>query len=252
MAGPIVAGNWKMNTTLAEARDLAARMRRALDQVAGVTKVVCPPFVSLAAVAEVIAGSTIQLGAQNMHFEPKGAYTGEVSASMLASLCRFVLLGHSERRQHFSETDETVNRKVKAALGAGLRPVLCVGERLEEREQGRAAAVVEQQVRAGLAGVGSPDALVLAYEPVWAIGTGRAATPETAQEMMSHLRGVLGSLYGTKGAAGVPLLYGGSVSPDNAPGFLRQLDVDGALVGGASLDAEAFVRIVRAAAEAKT
>lgn len=247
----IIAGNWKMNTTLAEARDLATRMRPGLDAVSGVEKVVCPPFISLAAVGEVLKGSSIRLGAQNMHHEEKGAFTGEVSPLMLAGLCQYVILGHSERRQYFGETDEAVNKKVRAALKAGLRPILCVGEQLAEREQGRAEAVVERQVRGGLAGVESLDTVAIAYEPVWAIGTGRAATPDVAQAVMVHIRRVLAALHGAQAAASVPLLYGGSVSPANAADFLREKDIHGALVGGASLNADSFVQIARKAAEAK-
>ena len=249
MPTSIIAGNWKMNTTLQEAKALVAAMKPRLEAVGGVQKVLCPPFVSLAAVAEMLRGSSIRVGAQNMHHEDKGAYTGEVSPLMLADLCQFVILGHSERRHILGETDEFVNQKMKRAHKAGLRPILCVGEQLHEREQGRAEAVVEAQLQDSLAGIESSDDLVVAYEPVWAIGTGRAATPDVAKSMTAHVRNVLASLYGADGASEVPLLYGGSVSPDNISKFMRGPDINGALVGGASLDADSFVEIVQKASQ---
>ena len=245
-----IAGNWKMNTTVAEATDLVASMRGPLEEVPGVDKIVCPPFVSLTAVAEVLRGSEVALGAQNMYHESQGAYTGEVSPEMLAGICRYVIVGHSERRQLFGETDHDINLKVRAAAAAGLRPILCVGEQLPQREEGRAEEVVEAQLRSCLAQVRDAAGLVVAYEPVWAIGTGMAATPEVAQGMMSHLRGALASIYGSGVAGGVPLLYGGSVNPDNVSDFLGLGDVDGALVGGASLSPDSFVEIVRKATPA--
>ena len=245
MPTPIVAGNWKMNTTLDEALALVSQMREDLDAVAGVEKVVCPPFVSLAVVKGILKGTSIGLGAQNMHHEEKGAFTGEVSPAMLAELCRYVILGHSERRQHFGETDETVNRKVVAALKAGLRPILCVGERLEQREAGTAEQVVVRQLQGALEGVASADALVVAYEPVWAIGTGVAATAQDAEAMMGAIRRTLSELYGEAAAREVPLLYGGSVTADNVAEYAGQPNVDGALVGGASLNAASFVEIAR-------
>ena len=249
MPTPIIAGNWKMNTTLQEAKELVTQMRLGLEAVEGVHKVVCPPFVSLAAIAETLRGSTISLGAQDVYPEEQGAYTGEVSPIMLADICHFVIVGHSERRQLFDETDEFINRKVKAAFKAGLTPILCVGERLEEREQGRAEGVVEGQLGDCLSGVDSPGDLVVAYEPVWAIGAGRAATPDMAQGMMAHVRSVLAARYGGHAASDVPLLYGGSVNPANISQFVREKDIDGALVGGASLDAGSFVEIVQKAAQ---
>ena len=250
MGDPIIAGNWKMNTTVAEARELARRIRPGLDAIPGVEKVVCPPFVSLAAVGDVLDGSSVAVGAQDMYYEASGAYTGEVSPEMLAGLCRFVILGHSERRHVFGETDASVGKKVVAAAEAGLRPILCVGEKLDEREDGLADVVVEQQVRLGLARMELPGDLVVAYEPVWAIGTGRAATPEDAQAMMAHLRQILSAQYGQSTADRLGLLYGGSVTAENVADFARQRDVDGALVGGASLKADSFVELVRNAAEA--
>ena len=250
MPTPIVAGNWKMNTTIEEAAGLASAMVRGLDAIQGVEKVVCPPFVSLSAVADILRGSTVALGAQNMHHEAEGAFTGEVSPAMLASVCRFVILGHSERRQFFGETDELVSLKVQAAVRVGLRPIICVGEQLNEREAGRAEQVVEGQVRASLSGVAGSEGLVVAYEPVWAIGTGMAATAEIAGGMMSRIRDVLASLYGAGPVSDVPLLYGGSVNPGNADAFMEQGDVNGALVGGASLDPESFVSIAGSVAGA--
>ena len=249
MGNPIIAGNWKMNTTLGGATELAEGMKAGLEAIDDVEVVVCPPFVALAAVGEVLRGSSIRLGAQDMHHEASGAFTGEVSPAMLAGLCQYVILGHSERRQLFGETDAGVARKVEAARGAGLRPIMCVGERLEEREDGIAEIVVEQQVKVGLARLPSPGDLVLAYEPVWAIGTGRAATPEDAEAMMAHIRATLASRYGDEAASAVPLLYGGSVTDENVAEFVRQPDVDGTLVGGASLKADAFVQLVRNAAQ---
>ncbi len=248
----IVAGNWKMNTDLEEATRLAAALRSRLDAIEGVGKVVCPPFVSLSVVAEALRGSTVAVGAQNMHYEAKGAFTGEIAPAMLAGLCQYVILGHSERRQLFGETDDAVSLKARAAQDAGLVPIVCVGETLDEREAGQAEAVVQSQLTNSLAGVNTPATLIVAYEPVWAIGTGRAATPDVAQEVMAVLRSTLARLYGAGPAAGVPLLYGGSVNPDNALEFMRLPDVDGALVGGASLDADSFVGIVERAAQAAT
>ncbi len=251
MAIPLIAGNWKMNTTLAEARQLVAEMRPGLEEVEGIQKAVCPPFVSLATVAEMLQGSSVRVGAQNMFHEESGAFTGEVSPSMLADICQMVILGHSERRSLFGETDQIVNSKLKAANAVGLRPILCVGERLEELERGTADAVVEGQLRSCLDGVDSADDLIVAYEPVWAIGTGRAATPDIAQSMMGRIRVVLASLYGADAASNVSLLYGGSANADNISEFMREKDVDGALVGGASLDTASFVEIVKRGAEVK-
>ena len=248
MSPIIIAGNWKMNMTVAEARDLVAAMIPGLEAVAEVVSVVFPPFVALETIGGLLRSTDVGLGAQNLHYEDKGAFTGEVSASMLAALCEFVIVGHSERRHVFGESDEAVGRKVEAAQRAGLRPVLCVGERLGERESGSAEAVVERQLRWGLANAGSPDGLVVAYEPVWAIGTGRAATPDDAQLMMASIRATLASVYDAAAAADVPLLYGGSVTADNVAELMSQDDVNGALVGGASLVAEGFVELVRNAA----
>ena len=251
MPNPIVAGNWKMNTTIHEATRLAVQVRDGYDAVAGPEVVVCPPFVSLMAVRDALQGSTIKVGAQNMHSETSGSFTGEVAASMLQGVCDYVILGHSERRRIFGETDESVNSKVKAAFAHGLRPILCVGETLEQREAGRAGSVVAQQIRGALAGVVDITGLLVAYEPVWAIGTGMAATPEIAAEIMGGtVQASLTALYGEP-AANVPLLYGGSVNPENVAGFAAQGCIHGALVGGASLQAGQFLEIARLMKQAK-
>ena len=251
MRTPIIAGNWKMNTTVAEAVGLVRAMREALDGIEGVEKVLCPPFVSLMAVRDIIGGSSIGLGAQNMYFEEKGAYTGEISPPMLAGLCRYVILGHSERRGYFGESDEIVNRKVLAALAAGLTPILCVGEDLEENEAGRTGEVVTRQVSKALTGVSSPGGLVVAYEPIWAIGTGRAATAEEANATIGVIRSVLAGLYDGEVAGATRIQYGGSVSSSNIAELMGQPEIDGALVGGASLKAAEFVSIVEQSARAK-
>ena len=251
MPTPIIAGNWKMNTSLDEAKALVSEMKPDLEAISGVTKVLCPPFVHLTTVNGLIEDTSIKLGAQNMYFEEKGAFTGEVSPAMLVPLCQYVILGHSERRNVMGESDFLINKKVKAAFSAGLHPILCLGERLEEREEGKAEDVVANQLKQGLEAIPSPGGLVVAYEPVWAIGTGRAATPDTAQSMMAHVRRILSILYGEGLARDVPLLYGGSVTPENVGPFVQEPDVNGALVGGASLKAGDFVDIVRQTARAK-
>ena len=247
----VVAGNWKMNTTVAEAVALAAGVKEGAATVGGVELVLCPPFVSLAAVRDAVAGSAVKVGAQNMHFQESGAFTGEVSPGMLQGLCDYVILGHSERRQMFGETDESVNLKVKAAQAAGLKPILCVGESLEQREQGKAADVISGQVRAGLEGVSGASGLIIAYEPIWAIGTGQSATPETAAEIMGGailetLRSVL-----PEAADSIPLLYGGSMNPSNAGEYAAQDCIHGGLVGGAALQADQFLQVAAAVAAAK-
>jgi len=240
-----------MNTTIAEAIDLAIGVRKGLGSLSGLGVILCPPFVSLAAVQQAVQGSLIKVGAQNMHSEASGAFTGEVSPLMLQGICDYVILGHSERRQLFGETDSLVNRKVRAAFQNRLRPILCVGETLEQREGGQAGSVVVEQLRVGLADVVAITGLVVAYEPVWAIGTGRAATPETAAEVMGGtVLDTLRSLFGDA-ADHVPLLYGGSVNPGNAAGFMAQDCIHGALVGGASLQAPQFVEIAQTTARAK-
>ena len=249
MSTPMIAGNWKMNTTLSEANQLVSEMRSVLDKIEGVEKVVCPPFISLAAVRDLIKDSSIKLGAQNLYFEEKGAYTGEISPLMLAELCEFVIIGHSERRQYFNETGEIVNKKIQAALKAGLKPILCIGERLEENEAGRTEEVVTEQLRSSLAGIDYPGGFIIAYEPVWAIGTGKAATGRQADKTISLIRHHIAELYGETATQDVRILYGGSVTAANAAEFMQQPEIDGALVGGASLKANEFLSIVRQTAE---
>lgn len=243
----LVAGNWKMNTDLVSAKALAQALAEAVNTDSAVQVAVCPPAISLDAVFGGLRGSNIRVGAQNMHFEEKGAYTGEVSAAMLRSVgCHYVILGHSERRQYFGETDAGVNKKTKQALAHDLVPIVCVGETLTEREAGREQDVVRTQVLGALDGVtlASADALVVAYEPVWAIGTGVVATPDQAQAMHAFIRGLLRDLYGTALADAIHILYGGSMKPGNADALCSQPDVNGGLVGGASLKADSFAQII--------
>ena len=249
MRVPLIAGNWKMNTTVGEAIKLVKEMLPRLDEIDGVEKVLCPPFVSLAALKELIKGSSIKLGAQNLYFEEKGAYTGEISPLMLANLCEFVIIGHSERRQYFGESGELIGKKVLAALKVGLKPILCIGERLEENEAGRTEEVVTEQLRSSLAEVKKLDGLTIAYEPVWAIGTGKAATGGQANETISLIRHFISQLYNRSVAQSLRILYGGSVTADNTNEFIKQPGIDGALVGGASLDAEQFLSIVKQTSE---
>jgi triosephosphate isomerase len=247
---PLVAGNWKLNKTATEAYKLVAEMLPCLRIVKGVEKLVCPPFTALMAVSRLIKDTDIRLGAQDMYWEDKGAFTGEISAPMLAEFCQYVILGHSERRTYFGETNETVSRKVRAALMHALNPLVCVGETLEENQAGRAAGVVSRQVHEAFVGVDVLDAskIVIAYEPIWAIGTGRAATAEGVNTLIRNvIRPTLGGLFGEEVAQGVRILYGGSVDPGNAAQFFRQPEIDGALVGGASLKARSFIEIVEAA-----
>lgn len=252
MRRKFVAGNWKMNNTLAEARQLLTELTLALGELESIERAVCPPFTALSLAAEMLEGTGIGVGAQNMHWEAKGAFTGEISPPMVAELCQYVIIGHSERRQYFGETDETVNRKVKAALEHGLTPIVCIGESLEENQAGKTGEVVSRQVRQGLAGLTPEQArrLVLAYEPIWAIGTGLAATPEDANAIHRDVvRAALAEMFGPQVADAVRIQYGGSVKPENAAAFFAQSDIDGALVGGASLKAASFVEIARLAAE---
>ncbi len=247
---PFVCGNWKMNGTVSEAEALATGVRRLTGSVRGVEVGVAPPTVALTAVAKRLEGSTVRLAAQAVHPAASGAYTGEVSTAMLASVsCTHALVGHSERRQYNGIDDAAAADRVAALLGGGVSPLLCVGERLDEREAGAALEVVGRQVRAGLAPVGPDDVdrVVLAYEPVWAIGTGKTATPAQAQEVHAFIRGLLKEVLGVEAAAGMRILYGGSVKPANAAELMGQPDIDGALVGGASLNDESFAAIVRAA-----
>ena len=248
---PVIAGNWKMNTTIDQATALVKEMKDSLNSIIGVEKVLCPPFISLAVVKGLLWKSSIQLGAQNMYFEEKGAYTGEISPAMLAGLCQFVILGHSERRHYFGESDELVNKKVKAALKVGLKPIICVGETLEQREAGRTEDVVTTQTKGALEGIAASADIVIAYEPVWAIGTGRAASGEAANTTILIIRGTLASLYGSNIAQARRIQYGGSVTAQNIAEFIRQPEIDGALVGGASLKAAEFVSMVEQAAAIK-
>jgi triosephosphate isomerase (TIM) len=247
---PIIAGNWKMNTTIAEGLALVDEMLPRLQAIESVERVVCPPLVSLSAISERLRGTGVGIGAQNLHPEPKGAFTGEISPGMLEGLVTYVILGHSERRQYFAEDDAFVNKKVHAALAVGLVPIVCVGETLEQNERGETETVVTRQVRGALANVEHVSGVVIAYEPIWAIGTGRAATPEGANATVSIIRRIVGELAGEATAGGVRIQYGGSVTPENFGAFIRQPDIDGALVGGASLKADSFVEIVRLAASA--
>ena len=253
---PFVAGNWKMNTTATEAEQLVLEMLEKVDRIEGVEKVFCPPFVSLVAVNMMLQGSSIKLGAQNMYFETKGAYTGEISPLMLRELCEFVILGHSERRWYFGETDEIVSKKVKAALANKLKAILCVGERLEENEAGKTEEVVNRQVKAALSGIGPAvlsvaKNLVIAYEPVWAIGTGKAASGKQAAATIQYIRGVVAKLWNSSIAQDLRILYGGSVTSANIAEFISHPEIDGALVGGASLKAGEFLSIVEQTAEIK-
>jgi triosephosphate isomerase len=244
---PVIAGNWKMHKTTAEARALARTVKDGAGNATHCQMVLAPSFASLAAVAEEIHGSRLILAAQNVFWEKQGAYTGEISIPMLEDLgCGMVILGHSERRQYFHETDATVNRRIHAVLTSSLRAIVCIGETLEQREAGSQHEVVTQQLAAALDGL-TPQTLwriILAYEPVWAIGTGRTATPETAQEMHGAIRSWLAGKFGTEAAEKAQILYGGSVKPDNIAALMRQPDIDGALVGGACLDAQSFLRII--------
>jgi triosephosphate isomerase len=244
--GPFVAGNWKMHLTRPEARALAQKVAAAMPGLQESRIVLIPPFTALGEVGAVLAGSDVRLGAQNLFWEDTGAYTGEVSAPMLKEAgCAHVLVGHSERRQYFGETDETVNRKVHAALRSGLSPIVCVGEVLEERESGRTTERIDAQLSAGLRGL-SPaemEGIVLAYEPVWAIGTGKTASPGQAEEVHAHIRGRLRDNYGNDRATCAIILYGGSVKPANSYPLFKEKNIDGFLVGGASLDAVDFIGI---------
>ncbi len=252
MRTPIIAGNWKMHKTIAEATALVREMRRGLNAIHGVEKVLCPPFTALSAVAELLRPTKIRVGAQDMHWEEQGAYTGAISPLMLKQLCQYVIIGHSERRKYFAETDEAVNRKVKAALAHDLIPIICVGENLQQNEAGQTKAVVTGQLRAALRDLTAAQArgLVIAYEPIWAIGTGKAATGAGANAVVGLvIRGTVASMFDESTAQSVRIQYGGSVNPDNITEFMTQPEIDGALVGGASLVADKFVAITRRAAE---
>lgn len=245
-----IAGNWKMNKTVAEAAELLAALAARTGQTGQVDVAVCPPFTTLASAVAALKDSPVMVGAQNVHWAESGAFTGEISAAMLKELAvDCVIIGHSERRQYFGETDATVNQRTKAALAAGLLPIVCVGETLAEREAGQTEQVVKTQTEAGLAGIDPAQAarITLAYEPVWAIGTGKTATPEMAQDVHAFLRGVLVAMFGSETAGQIRIQYGGSMKPDNAAELLAQPDIDGGLIGGASLKAEDFLAIVASA-----
>jgi triosephosphate isomerase (TIM) len=249
MRTPLVAGNWKMNKTVVEARDLVNTMSTPLAAISDVEKVLCPPYIAITAVASLLEQTGIGLGAQNLHWEEKGAFTGEVAPNMVREYCSYVILGHSERRAYFGETDETVNRKVAAALKHGLIPIVCVGETLDQYESGLTAEVVRRQIKAGLAGIDPANAakIVVAYEPVWAIGTGKASSGENANTVHQKvIRTALSALFGADGAESIRILYGGSVTASNAAEFFAYPDIDGALVGGASLKPDEFVAITKA------
>jgi triosephosphate isomerase len=247
---PIIAGNWKMYKTQKEAFQLASALKQKLSDIKQVKVILCPPFTALSSVKEATSGSDILLGAQNMHWEEKGAYTGEVSPKMLLTIgCKYVIIGHSERRNYFFETNESVNLKIKSALGFGLIPIVCVGERLEEREANKTEQVVENHMKGAFLGLTADlvKKCVIAYEPVWAIGTGKTATPSQANEVHLFIRELLSSMFEKDCAEKVNILYGGSVKPENSKELVEMSEIDGALVGGASLDANSFEKIVRSA-----
>jgi triosephosphate isomerase len=248
MRRKVIAGNWKMNMTDPEAVELAKALKDNLKSIENSELVICPPFTSLSSLSEILAGSNIGLGAQNLFWESSGAYTGEVSAEMLLSVgCKYVIIGHSERRQYFGEENQSVNRKVKTAIERGLTPIVCVGERLEQREEGRTEVVVEDHVRGAFEGLSSEEVrkAVIAYEPVWAIGTGKTATPEQANEVHLFIRELIKELYDADLSSRTRILYGGSVKPDNAKSLIEQPELDGFLVGGASLKAQPFAAIAK-------
>jgi triosephosphate isomerase len=246
----LIAGNWKMYKSPEESVKLASKIYASLRSVrSDVNVVICPPFTALLSVREILLNSNVNLGAQNMHWEKEGAYTGEISILMLKEIgCRYVIIGHSERRQYFGETDEFINKKIKAACRYNIIPIVCVGEKLEERENNQAERVIKRQVRQAFSEVTEEDMkrMVIAYEPVWAIGTGKTATPKQAEEIHKYIRDLIDELYGGKVSASLRILYGGSVKSSNAKSLLRGENIDGALVGGASLDADDFSDIVKA------
>jgi triosephosphate isomerase (TIM) len=250
MRKPIIAGNWKMHNTIKEAVELVTGLKRELDSLYSVDIVVCPTFTALSDVHELLIDSNIKLGAQNLYWEQKGAFTGEVSAEMLKDAgCEYVIAGHSERRQFFNETNETVNKRLKAGLSCGLKVIVCVGEVLEEREKGKTFDVIKNHVHGSLAGLSKADMdnVIIAYEPVWAIGTGKTASPEQAQEVHHYIRGLLKELFDDEVSINTRIQYGGSVKPDNIKELMKKEDLDGALVGGASLKIDSFSAIVKGA-----
>lgn len=251
MRKTVIAGNWKMNKTLSESVELISGLKNAINDVEiNCDVIICPPFTNLETASTLLKDTVIKLGAQNMHFEDSGAFTGEISANMLLSVgVEYVILGHSERRAIFGETNEMINKKVRKAIESGLKPILCVGETLEERESGTMKNVIESQVKGGLQNIsaGDMEKIIIAYEPVWAIGTGKTASPEQAQEVHEFIRGLLAELYSNEIAENSTIQYGGSVKPENAATLLSMNDIDGALVGGACLKAESFAAIIKSA-----
>jgi triosephosphate isomerase (TIM) len=248
MRKKFIAGNWKMNTNLEEACSLAKSLVESMGKTSDVDIAICPPYTSLHAVSEIVKGSSIKLGAQDVHWEPKGAFTGKVSCSMLKSVgVTYVIIGHSEQRSYFNETNETVNKKIKAVLAAGLLPIVCVGETLDERKSGKMDSVIDSQTRGAFEGISASDAskCTIAYEPVWAIGTGETASPQQANEAHIFIRKLISKLYNDETAGGMRIQYGGSMKPDNAKSLLGQSDVDGGLIGGASLKTSDFAGIVK-------
>jgi triosephosphate isomerase (TIM) len=248
---PIIAGNWKMNLTVEQTVDLVKAMQSSLNKIQGVEKVICPPFVSLLAARAVLKGGSVKLGAQNVFYEEKGAYTGEISPAMLAPICEYVIIGHSERRLYFGETDEIVNKKIKAAVTAGLKPILCVGETPEENEADQTREVLGKQLIACSDRLYFMSGLVIAYEPLWAIGTGKNASPDEANRTINFIRQFISRIHGTGISNATRIMYGGSVTAVNIADFMRKPDIDGALVGGASLKADEFISIVKQASDIK-
>ena len=243
-----IAGNWKMNTTLMEAVDLVNEMKKPLARFDNVDKIICPPFISIAVISEILMDSSIKVGAQDMYFKEKGAFTGEISPAMLIDICEYVIIGHSERRQYFGETDETVNKKIRAALDAGLKPIICVGENLEQNKAGETANIVTGQMKRALDDINYSPSIVIAYEPIWAIGTGMAATGTDANATIKIIRNTIAEVYNGRAAQDMRILYGGSVTAANIGEFIKQPEIDGGLVGGASLKAAEFISMVEQAA----
>jgi triosephosphate isomerase len=248
---PLIAGNWKMNTTVKEAVDLIKKMAGRLNKIQGVEKVICPPFVSLVPAKAVLKGSSVKLGAQNVFYEEKGAYTGEISPPMLVDLCEYVIIGHSERRQIIGETDEIINKKLRAAITTGLKPILCIGETAKENEEGKTQDVLGRQIFTCSDKLYFLSGMVIAYEPIWAIGTGKSATGDDANKTIGFIREFISRLHTPDLADDVRILYGGSVNATNISEFMNQPEIDGALVGGASLQPEDFISIVKQASESK-
>lgn len=246
MRNTLIAANWKMNKTLKESRALLSEILDISEPTLGVDVIVCPPFTSLESANKVLHGSHIELGAQNMHFEEGGAFTGEISPLMVKELCVYVIIGHSERRQYFFETDDIVNKKVKTAFYYGIKPIVCVGENLEQNEAGETKAVIEKQIKDAFSGLSVIEGAIVAYEPIWAIGTGKAASAEEAASTAEFIRSTISKMYGAETANKIRILYGGSVKPENIKDFILKEDIDGVLVGGASLKASSFNGIINA------